>query len=208
MERKNEIEKCLRYAEVTEPFVARMMREKHDIECVAPMTAPNFRAPLGTPERHPADVVFTKMTGYVGWEVKHDGTSNRTNNIFIERNALEEVRNFCERVVYFAYTDGRPAIHVFEIKKLLAFAKKEGHFVPNAGDTAKGMRGRENSGWLLPVHQAATIGRRMSEWEDEWTMEMMRHPDVTFAQPPEPSREELRALLKQKYKTFLEEKNK
>ena len=99
MDRQKIIEKSLRYAEVTEPFVARMLREYEGVKAEAPMIMPDFTAPRGTPARHPADIVFTECPYYYGWEVKHDGTSNRTGNIFVERNALVEVKAFCDAVI-------------------------------------------------------------------------------------------------------------
>jgi hypothetical protein len=213
-ERTNAINEMMKIGDVAESFVATMLNGLDFMTARHLDTKPDFSAPIGTMARHPPDVmvVVDGERGYV--EVKHDGKSNETGNIFVEKNALTEVMNFCERVIYIAYHKDEPFIFVADIKKLLAAAEANGHYVIDAGDTAKGMRGRENGGWIVPLMKLVDVVKRMP-WDKAWKKEMDRNKTISFMAPmrnkkldEEYLRNALRRFLDSKRKELMSEDEK
>ena len=205
MDKRTEaIEEMMKIGDVAENFVAKMLDGLEFITAHRLNTKPDFAAPVGTMARHPPDVmmVVDGERGYV--EVKHDGKSNETGNIFVEENALTEVMNFCEKVIYVAYHKDEPFIFVADIKKLLASAEANGHYVTDAGDTAKGMRGRANGGWIVPIMKLIDVAKRL-QWNSEWKKEMDRNKTISFMAP---MRNEIRdeEYLRNALRRFLDSK--
>lgn len=127
-------------------YTAELIKKYCSLNCIKNDVKPKYKGD------HPVDMFLHTRSGkIINYEVKRDGRSRETANVFFELKALSEA-HACGAERLLMWVDRTETYLDVDLAELLSWLPtQQRYYVTNAGDAVTHEHKKKNPGWAIPV---------------------------------------------------------